>query len=859
MRGRAALTVIAVTLLAGVWPLSATGAKDEPMLPPSGPPKDAKIVAGPEAEPRGDRVSIRFALDKPSDVAVRILDAKGRTLRNLAAGVLGENAPVPFKKGELAQEIEWDRKDDSGAAVPAGRYIIKVDVGLRATFDRFLASSLNTFGEVIGMDVDGEGRLYVKTAGGGDFLIFDREGRFVRSILPYNPNVLPPTGVGRDPYEYNGGVARLGVSPWMTVCRDQTVILPAPYGLRMIDRFGFFAVRGPQGIGERWPRKPYAVDDQKNVYQVNDDRVSIVKYSLLKSAQRKVVWVDDFEYSGKEKLPVKSHTLGVPGEPGDDEKHFRSIAYVRVGPDGKIYVADRKAVKVFERNGLYLGSIPAAGCRRLAVGARTSSVYLLLRARVVKISPWPEAKQIWSLPVSAKVKALAVDESKEPHCLWVGSLNGISSFSRIPLQGDRPGTPVHFGGRDRQTFFNPGLLEVDGSGRLYVLDDGRLVRLNASDGSALKILSKVGSGRSRHRSLRALAVDVSNGYLYFVVNDASYSRRPYPGSVAGAKEDAAWPDGCYRFTLEGEPAPFAALGTNYIRANARGVAVAKDGTFYLALNEPRYFRELPGTRFFFLGAHYQIGPDGVAVKARYKGKPVTRWDSVHYKGARGNNKVTAFPDGTSAKIVIWNKGKPGDAGVFMAHVDAYDSDGLRVKRSLAVPVSCSGDIAVDRYGSLYVTDTDYFTTTNGAMRAIKAKQCSYVVKFGPGGGIRGVRGVAREKRIGRGVRTDSYCACRKGYLGMDELDRLYHPDAGNHCVEILDRAGNAIAVVGSYGNRECAGPDKKYGKPEVPLSGVVDVAARNDVVWISDDRNRRVLKCRLVYAQTKTCEVELGK
>jgi sugar lactone lactonase YvrE len=795
MRGRAVLKAIAVTLLAGVWTLSAIGAKDEPMLPPSGPAKDAKIVAGPVAESRGDRVSIHFALDKPSDVAVRILDSKGRTLRNLASGVLGENAPSPFKKGVLAQEIEWDKKDDTGSVVPAGKYIIKVDVGLRATFDRFLASSLTTFGEVVGMDVDGEGRLYVKTKGGGDFLIFDREGRFVRSILPYNPNVLPQTGVGRDPYEYNGGVARLGVSSWMTVLRDRAVILPAPYGLRMIDRFGFFAARGPQGIGERWPRKPYAVDDEKNVYQVNNDRVSIVKYSLLKSAQYKVLWVNDFEYSGKKKLPAKRHTLGVPGEPGDDEKHFRAIAFVKVGPDGKIYVADRKAVKVFEKNGLYLGSIPAAGCRRLVVGAKTSSVYLLLPGKVVKIGPWPEAKQIWSLPVPAKGKALAVDESKEPHFLWVGSLNGASSFSRIPLRGNRPGIPVHFGGRGRQTFLNPGLLEADNSGHLYVLDGGKLVRLNASDGSEVKVLSKVGSGKSRHRSLRALAVDAKNGYLYFTLNDASYSRRPYPESASGSKEDPAWPDGCYRFTLEGEPAPFAALGTNYIRANARGVAVGKDGTFYLALNEPRYFRELPGTYFFFLGEYYKIGPDGVAAKVRYEGKPVTRWDSVHYKGARGNNKVTAFPDGTSAKIVIWNKGKPGDSGVFLAHVDAYDSDGRPLKRSLAVPVSCSGDIAVDRYGSLYVTDTDYFTTTNGAMRAIKAKQCSYVVKFEPEGGVRGVRGVAWEKRIGRGVRTDSYCACRKGYLGMDELDRLYHPDPGNHCVEILDRAASSMLLL----------------------------------------------------------------
>ena len=35
-----------------------------------------------------------------------------------------------------------------------------------------------------------------------------------------------------------------------------------------------------------------------------------------------------------------------------------------------------------------------------------------------------------------------------------------------------------------------------------------------------------------------------------------------------------------RFTLNGEPAPFPRLGTNYIKASARGVAVGKDGKIY---------------------------------------------------------------------------------------------------------------------------------------------------------------------------------------------------------------------------------------------------------------------------------------
>jgi hypothetical protein len=45
---------------------------------------------------------------------VAVLAADGALVRHLAAGMLGPNAPAPFKKDSLAQEILWDGKDDLG-------------------------------------------------------------------------------------------------------------------------------------------------------------------------------------------------------------------------------------------------------------------------------------------------------------------------------------------------------------------------------------------------------------------------------------------------------------------------------------------------------------------------------------------------------------------------------------------------------------------------------------------------------------------------------------------------------------------------------------------------------------------------
>ena len=73
---------------------------------------EAKFTAPPKAETAGDGVKVSFAVAAAADVEVAILDAKGRAVRHLAAGLLGRNAPAPFKKDALVQEVVWDRKDD---------------------------------------------------------------------------------------------------------------------------------------------------------------------------------------------------------------------------------------------------------------------------------------------------------------------------------------------------------------------------------------------------------------------------------------------------------------------------------------------------------------------------------------------------------------------------------------------------------------------------------------------------------------------------------------------------------------------------------------------------------------------------
>src|SRR5262245_21907491 len=92
----------------------------------------------PTAARSGGGVTIEFTADRPTDVAVTVEDARGRIVRHLGAGVLGKNPPEPLRPGSLRQSLVWDGKDDLGKVAAGGPFRVRVGLGLRPAFDRFL-------------------------------------------------------------------------------------------------------------------------------------------------------------------------------------------------------------------------------------------------------------------------------------------------------------------------------------------------------------------------------------------------------------------------------------------------------------------------------------------------------------------------------------------------------------------------------------------------------------------------------------------------------------------------------------------------------------------------------------------------
>jgi hypothetical protein len=146
-----------------------------------------------------DKVRVTFAVSRATDVAVAIEDAQGRIVRHLVAGALGPKPPAPLTPNALEQSLLWDRRDDLGRPVDAaaGPFAVRVSLGLRPVLDRFLACNPAHLESVRALACGPDGHLYVFDTYGethprdGSTVckVFSREGKYLRTILPYPANL----------------------------------------------------------------------------------------------------------------------------------------------------------------------------------------------------------------------------------------------------------------------------------------------------------------------------------------------------------------------------------------------------------------------------------------------------------------------------------------------------------------------------------------------------------------------------------------------------------------------------------------------------------------------------------------------
>ncbi|MFW6159282.1 MAG: hypothetical protein ACOC8E_07995, partial [Planctomycetota bacterium] len=168
-----------------------------------------EFAEAPRVSRKGDHLTVRFKTKAFCDATVTIEDTAAKSgglpkiVRHLASGVLGPNAPGPFRKNSLEQTLVWDGKDDQGLYIDGvDALTVRVSLGLKARFERTLHWSpyrRTSPGNRPLIAPAPEG-VYVFEGGGCDHVrLFDHEGDYIRSVYPFPPDrSLPGAKAGPD-------------------------------------------------------------------------------------------------------------------------------------------------------------------------------------------------------------------------------------------------------------------------------------------------------------------------------------------------------------------------------------------------------------------------------------------------------------------------------------------------------------------------------------------------------------------------------------------------------------------------------------------------------------------------------------
>ncbi len=418
--------------------------------------------------------------------------------------------------------------------------------------------------------------------------------------------------------------------------------------------------------------------------------------------------------------------------------------------------------------------------------------------KLIKLRSWREPELLAaSKPLDPDVLQIAVDAGASPPLVWVA--NGAGPGSLLQLAGDDLTVKAKWAD-DGETLSCPRqsgdqpILNIDPqTGDLYVEDDsnyrikqyGTVYRLD-QDGNVLK----------KWPPLFFDARDLKMTSPWGTLNYDRHFRYPqeplFIDSIFGKDGRVyRWKAGnagveILRFDRAGKPIPFQATGTNALLVDR-----AMQANFWHDV---------------------------------YHGMDVDRQGNIYYVA-----KVDIAPDA-----------RPVSAYVAMhRQVNVYDTDGKLKKRGLLV-LDCVRGIQVDDEGNLYTL-----------YRPADRPWDDYLAisKFSPSGGEPlwsrrwdGVQGWAQVPN------PPCHCTTSRHHQTLDGRGYLYA--AGKHSVQVIDcKTGKLVGEFGSYGNVDCQGAGSKFPHPELPFGSISALSVWKDRLFVVDELNRRIVKCRIIYGK----------
>jgi len=844
----------------------------------------------PAVKKEGGKYIITFASKGACDATVAIVDKDGKIVRHLASGVLGPNAPEPFKKDSLAQALTWDGKDDRGKPAPAGCRV-KVGLGLKAEFDRAFGSEPRLLA-ANGLICDAEGTLYVLKF--DDEVIvtaIDRDGKYVRTVAPFPANIpvedvplagrtrldtgkVAPVTIGRECRIYpfrNPPRQTPGLTP------DGKTLFLAGSGHRGPRHMLCLGTDGTGGEGSRLVlNESWQGEEQKGgVYGSGDLHMAVSRdgqWLYFGSSQKHgqhVVYRKKTADLGKG--PEIRGFVACPGEvylgevnkPGEDNTHFNEPRGVACDREGNLYVADwgNNRIQVFDASGKYARTIAFDGAYQIHMHPESRDIYVLGWKtgghRLAKLDS--QGKLVAQMPLTPVVyydaahpAVFCLDWAAREPAVWV--MNGL-------VQRNDP---------------SRGLLQkyVERNGEFVLVLDVGKEALAAMEGWVVPTMHMHAyiAADPYREEVYLRSGGPCGGGVYTRFDGRSGKILPQLSGLRDVDEIDVGTDGLVyarvgrgggiaRFDpADGKLVPFGQLRTIDIpmRGGGRtfqdGFCVAPNGDMYAVLVE---------ADSGFHAKLKQVG-QGARLKSGQPGKDRMQGIFLQVFGPDGAVKHVSTIPGLHHSNGV-RVAKNGDVYLSIAAKPAGqerpDGGGSASWGTLIRFVSAFNKFPVGQvYGSWekpLVSGPTHIVGGMGMKLRIEPVRWQY-------------GGVAPSMSATGG------CVCGNSRFDLDGFERAFVPALQSYSVNVLDAAGNLVLRIGGYGNRDSRGKnspvvDPKTGllrpsrpddpkdlRPPKELAEAIGfrmapyVAVTDEALYVEDMGNTRVVRAALGYHAEET-------